>query len=350
MTPDEAIQQAHQGPIGAVYLVTGEEGYLVEQVVAALHKAALVGGVPHLNDERLTAGEVDVDRVLSAARILPMMARRRLIVVRSLERWESRSPEDGAPEADAGRVSPLDQLAAYAQSPVETTCLVLVATKLDGRRKLVTSARKAGWLVMCEPLPRGALPAFVAREARVRGHAIDGQVSDLLAELAGPELANIADALERLSLYVGQGQAITEDAIAACLVRLRQSTVWELINAVGRRDLGSALAALHDVYDPRDRGLRLIALLAWSVRQLIKFDAALRSGATPDDAAKRAGAPPFKSRELAAQVRRLSPPDLEHWLLLLSEADLELKGSKRPAQATVEDAVMQMCRPRTRSA
>jgi len=173
------------------------------------------------------------------------------------------------------------------------------------------------------------------------------EVSGLLVRPGRTDL--LVDALERLSLYVGSGEPITEDAIATCLVRMRQSTVWELTNAVGRRELGPALAALDDVYDPRDRGLRLVALLAWSVRQLIKFDAAVRAGASPEEAARRAGAPPFKARDLAAQVRRLSPSDLERWLLLLADADLELKGSKRPARSTLEDAVMQMCRVSPRS-
>jgi DNA polymerase-3 subunit delta len=80
------------------------------------------------------------------------------------------------------------------------------------------------------------------------------------------------------------------------------------------------------------------------VRQLIKFDAAIRDGASPEEAARRAGAPPFKARDLAAQMRRLSAADLERWLLLLAEADLELKGSKVPPRSVVEDALMQMCR------
>jgi DNA polymerase-3 subunit delta len=347
VTPEDAISQTRTGAIGPVYLVTGEEAFLVERVVGALREGALGGGLPQLNEEKLVAGEVDVDRIVSAARVLPMMAKRRVIIVRSLERWDARSQEEGAPksdELDTGRASPLDRLAAYAENPVGTTCLVLVGTKIDGRRKLVTLARKAGWLVACDPLPRAALPAFVIREAKARGHAVDPQIADMLAEIAGPELATVADAIERLSLYVGTGQPFTEDAIAACLVKMRPSTVWEMINAVGRRDLGPALSALEDVYDARDRGLRLVGLLAWSVRQLIKFDAAVREGLPPEEAAKRAGAPPFKARELAAQMRRLSPADLERWVLLLAEADLELKGSKRPARATIEDALMLMCR------
>jgi DNA polymerase-3 subunit delta len=347
VTPEEAIEKAKGGQVAPIYLLTGDEAYLVERVVATLREAAIAGGPAQLNEEKLVAGEVDADRVISASRTLPMMSRRRLVLVRSLERWDARPQDDGGSRTDEpepGRANSLDRLADYAQDPAPTTCLVLVATKIDGRRKLMAAARKGGWLVVCEPLARGALPPFVMREARLRGHAIDGQIADMLAEIAGPELATVVDALERLSLYVGKDKPITEDDIATCLVRMRQSTVWELINAVGRRDLGPALAALEDVYDARDRGLRLVALLAWSVRQLIKFDSAQRAGVAPEEAARRAGAPPFKARELAGQMRRISPAHLERWLLLLAEADLELKGSKRPPRGTVEDTIMQMCR------
>ncbi|HMJ51957.1 MAG TPA: DNA polymerase III subunit delta [Polyangiaceae bacterium] len=344
MTPDEAIAEAKQGNHRPVVLLTGEEPYEIERVLSTLRDTLLSGALAAFNEEKLVAGEVSVDRVLSAAKVAPMMAKRRLVVVRNLERWEPRAGEGQDDGADGSATSPLDRLAEYAASPAPTTCLVLIAAKIDGRRKLMNAGRKGGFLVMCDPLPRGALPGFVVREAGARGHAIPPEVADLLAEIAGPELASVADAIERLSLYVGPDQPITEDAIAASLVRLRQSTVWELVNAVGRRDLGPALAALDDVYDARDRGLRLIGLLAWSLRQLIKFDAATRTGASPEEAARRAGAPPFKARELAGQVRRLGTRELERWLLLLADADLELKGSKRPPRATLESTIMRMCR------
>ena len=158
----------------------------------------------------------------------------------------------------------------------------------------------------------------------------------MLAELAGPELSTVADALERVCLYVGEGETITEEAVAECVVRVRPTTVWELVGAVGKRDAGSALAALERVYDPHDRGLRLVGVLAWSARQLLRFESAMQSGARPEEAAKRAGAPPFKARELAAQVRSIPRQDLEQWLVLLARVDLALKGgSKRLPKAVL---------------
>jgi DNA polymerase-3 subunit delta len=338
MTPEQAIGEARSGELRPVYLVAGDEPYLERQVTTELKRAALAGGVPGLNDEHLTAGETSIERVLAAARTLPMMAKRRLVVVRGLERWE---PREGQESEGKERELPLDRLAEYAKAPSPTTVLLLVGSGLDKRRRLVTQARSAGFLVSCEPLERAALPAFVQREVRERGARVTPDVADLVAELSGPELSQVVDAVDRLTLFVGPNGEITEDVVAECVVRLRPSTVWELVGAVGRRDLGAALRALDQVYDPADRGLRLVGVLAWSTRQLIRFDAAVRAGASPNEAAARAGAPPFKARELAQQLKGLDSADLERFVLRLAELDGDLKGgSKRPPKASLERTIL----------
>jgi DNA polymerase-3 subunit delta len=345
MTPEQALGEARSGELRPVYLIVGDEPYFERQVLVELKRAALQGAVPGLNDEYLQAGEVPVERVLSAARTLPMMAKRRLVVVRGLERWEPRDTQEEGKETKERegkeREPPLDRLLEYAKAPSPSTVLVLVGGGLDKRRRLVTQARSAGFLVSCEPLDRASLPGFVEREVRERGARITPDIADLVAELTGPELSQVADATDRLCLFVGTNGDITEDVVAECVVRLRPSTVWELVGAVARRDLGAALRALDQVYDPADRGLRLLGVLAWSTRQLVKFDAAQRAGATPNEAAARAGAPPFKARELAAQLKGLEPADLERFILRLAELDGDLKGgSKRPPKASLERTIM----------
>ena len=343
MTPDEAIRKLHQGDLEPVYLVVGEDQYLAEQVLRAIRATATEGLLAALNEDKIVAGEADVDRVIGAARMAPMMSKHRLVTVTSIDRWDARHDDDDTAAAEDEKKAPLDRLADYAAAPVSTTCLVLTGKKVDGRRRIAVLARKGGWLVTCDPPAQSALPAWIAREAQHKGHHIDHDAAALLSEIAGPELAHVADAIERLSLYVGSGQPIGEDAIAACVIRTRQSTVWELVAAVGRRDLSEAMRMLDRVYDPRDRGLRLVGVIAWSVRQLVKFESATRAGAQPDEAARRAGAPPFKARELAAQVRAIPRGELDRWLLLLSRADLDLKSSRRPPKAIVEDMIMRMC-------
>jgi DNA polymerase-3 subunit delta len=345
MTPEQAVAEARKAELRPVYLLLGEERYLSSLVLAELRRATLGGVDLGLNDDQFDAGDADVEAALSAARTLPMMAKRRLVVVRSVERWEPKG--EGKPESKA-RTSPLDRLAEYAAAPSPTTTLVLVAGKLDARRRLVVAAKKEGFAVDCEAPSRGALPSWLVRRAKERGKTLSLGVAELLADLAGPELSRLDDAVERLSLYVGEQNEIGEDAVADAIVGVKPSSVWELVGAVGRRDLGAALGALARIYDPKDRGLPLLGTLAWSARQLVKFQGATARGLSPPDAARHAGAPPFKAGELAAQVRQLGGRDLERFLLVLADVDLALKGgSKRPPRAILEASLVTLCR-RTR--
>ena len=340
MTPEQAIREAQEQKLRPVYLLVGEERHLESKVVQALKAAACAGGIPGLNEDQMQAQEVDVESALAAARTLPMMAKRRFVLVRGLEHWEARDNAEGKEKQ-----SPLDRVLEYAQNPSPSTTLVLLGGNVDKRRKLVTSARKDGWLVSCEVLTRADLPGFIERAARERESPLEPGVADLIAELAGPELGPVSDALERCCLYAGTGATVTEDVVAECVVRLRAKTVWELLAAISKRDPGAALSALHEVYDAQDRGLRLVGLLAWSTRQMLRFEAALSEGVSLNEAAIRAGAPPFKGRELAEQVKRIARPDLEGWLETLAELDYALKGgSKRPAKSVLEHGILKLCR------
>lgn len=346
VTPAQAIDEASKDKLRPVYLVLGEEQYLADRVVQELRGATLRGGIAGFNEEKLTAGEIGADKVITAARTVPMMAKRRLVLVRNVERWEKKSEDDDsdAKPTAASAGSALDQLAEYAKAPVDSTVLVLCATKLHAQRRLVAHAKKSGYVVTCAPLSDRELPGFIRQLAGEKGHRISAEAAELLAQLAGPELGYVADALERLSLFVGDGKPITEDAIANIVTKVRQGTVWELVGAIGQRRLDRALVALDDAFDARDGGLRLLGAITWSIQQLVKLEAALGEGCSAEEAARRAGVPPFKTREVTEVVRATPRRTLERWMALLAEADLALKSSRRPAKAILETMLMAMGR------
>ncbi len=340
MTPAEAIQQARAGKLLPLYLVVGEERWFRDEVETELRSAALAGSVAAFNEDRFTAGDagLDIDAVVMAARTVPMMAVRRFVAVRGAERW------DGSEASVA-----LDRLAEYAENPVQSTCLVVVASKIDGRRRLTLLAKKQGFLVTCDGLPARAVPAWIVHQCAQRGHGIGQDVAELLAALVGTDLSSLHDGIERLSLYVGDRAIIDETAVSACISRIRTDDTWALVDAVGSRNLGRALSTLADAYDPRDRGLPILGALAWSVRQLARYQAALAAGSSAAEAARRAGVfQPNRASELAAKARAARPQDVERWIVVLAETDVALKSSRRPANAILEEMLTRLCRAKPR--
>ncbi len=336
MTPDEAIDEAQRGELRPVYLVVGEEGFELERVVRALRDGADTGAAKGFNEDRFVAQDVKVETPINAGLTAPMMAKRRLVVLSGVERWDKEKGGEGAKSLDA--------LAEYVADPVPSTVMVISAAKLNGSRRLMRAAKKGGFLVTCKPLSRRELPGWIRAHAKRAGHPISAEAVASLSELMGPELGPLVDALERLSLYVGAGGAIDEEALAAVVTRVRQETVWALVDALVARNLGGALAALSDAYDVRDRGLPLLGAIAARVRQLIKLKTAVGRGLSPSEAAAEAGVPGFKASELSRVVSRLPARALPSWLMLIAEADLALKGSRRPGAEVLSTMLLEMCR------
>lgn len=330
-----------------LYLVVGDETFLAEEVVRKLQKTARIGGIEGFNEDRFTAGESHVDAVLGAAKSMPMMAKRRFVLVRSVERWESKA-EDGeeaaAPKGRTKAEGPMDRLASYAADPSPACVLVLVATKLHGGRKIVTMAKKAGFIVQCEALRRGEATPWVMARAKRLGHGIDRRAAEHLAELVGNDLGSLADAVERMSLFVGPEAAITEDAVATMIAPVKSATVWSLIDSICARDLPKTMRLLGDMELGRGAELMTLGAIALSVRKLVNLADRLASGEAPQPAAEAAGFPGFKAREMAQTVRSLPKGTLTRWLELLAETDVALKGgARRGSRAVLEGMIVTMC-------
>ncbi|MEM9693775.1 MAG: DNA polymerase III subunit delta [Myxococcota bacterium] len=329
MTPAELAKEVKNGGLRPVYLVCGPETYLAQQVVSTLRAAVELGPGAAFNEDKFVAGDASADTVVSAAQTAPMMAPKRWVLVRNVERW------------DGGEA--LDIIHRYAAEPSPSTVLVLVASKIHGQRRLMKRAKKDGFLVSCDELKARQLPAWIKQRAKAKGHGLGPGLAEALSDLLGPELAPVDDALERLSLFVGEGATIDEAAVSEVVMRLRQDTVWALVDALADRDAETALHALTDAYDPRDRGLPVLGAVAWKLRQIVKFHAGLRAGQAPKTAASAAKMRPFGADALAAKLRRVPASTVEHWLMCLAEADLALKGSKRDGLSVLTTVVVDMC-------
>src|SRR2546421_11482047 len=125
----------------------GEERFLLDRVTHAIREASQKGGIAGFNEDKFTAGETGIEAVVAAVKMVPMMAKRRFVLVRALERWEKKAEDDEAAPARGAKSKnaaqpPLDELAEDAKAPIGSTVLVLTAQKLHRQRRVVTGAKK----------------------------------------------------------------------------------------------------------------------------------------------------------------------------------------------------------------
>jgi len=321
------VAEAEQVP--AVCVIVGSERVMLERAVSALRAFVIGEGPGGFNDDLFQGQGLSAQRVIAAARTLPMMAARRLVLVRNL---------------DAMPASELEALGSYVQKPCPETVLVMVGEKLDGRSKFAKQARDAGAWFEAEPPKQHEMAQIAEREARARGHRISAQAAEGLADALGPDLSALDDALERLSLFVGAGQPIELEHVDGCVAHARIESIWSLVDAVSNRDEKRALTAAASLLGDREPPLKILALVARQLRSVAKMRDALKSGLGPQEAAQKAGVPPFKARDMASSAKRFDDAKLTRAFALVAEADLALKGSKVPGPRVLERTLLALCR------
>jgi DNA polymerase-3 subunit delta len=329
----DALEQLTTDDADPVLLIYGKERYLVDRALQTVRERVLDPRTRDFNYELFQGKEATGDRVVNAARTLPMMARRRLVLVRDL---------------DAMKADEQAKLIPYLEAPAPETCLVLEAEKLDQRTRFGQAAKKRARSVKLEPLYERQLIGFVRAEARRRGVRFDTGAAELLCDDIGADLGALADTIERLALFAAQkpdGGAVSAADVEAQVPGGRQRTVFELADAVGRGDRGRALAILSAMMDGRESGVRIVAMLSRHVRQLWTADALLREKTPRAELAPALGVPPFFVDGIVDQARRIGQGGERAFRALhdaLYRADRALKSSRLEEPRLLEGLIMEM--------
>ncbi len=316
--------------IGSIYVLVGGESLMVDRAFNQL-RAACAPFTAGFNEELFAGKGLTGDRVTTAARTLPMMGTKRFVGVRGV---------------DAMAAAEQTALARYLEAPSGTTCLVLTAEKLDGRGALAKAAKAQNVIYQARP-PRGSdFIRFAQQEATAGQHELSAEAASALVDSVGEDLSAISDAVERLSLFVGTGQPITEQAIEQAVARVRTESVWRLVDSLSTGNAKHALAAVTSLLSDREPPLKILALIARQLRMIAKMREALAGGKSDREACAAAGAPPFKARELKQAARRFRYHNLAHAFQIVAEVDVLLKSTKRPGAAVLTDAVLRICQLR----
>jgi DNA polymerase-3 subunit delta len=304
-----------RGEIAPIYCLHGAERYLVDRCLAAIRAAVLgaAGGGASFNHDVFELKETPLARVVATARTMPMMARRRLVIAKGID--EVKAPE-------------LEPLLPYVEDPNPTTCLVLIGDKVDTRFKVFSTLRKAGYLHEFPALRDRELGPWLAREARQRKVSLDADAATALAEIAGPDLGRLSQALEQLTLYVGDGKRIRLEDVEELIAETRQRGVFELTKAIGDGDVERALRLLANMQRNREPALRIQFMLVRQLRQIWRAKELAAAGLPRPEIASRVGIAPFFLDDVLVPARRMSHATLERSFGRLYRADRTLKSSR----------------------
>lgn len=321
-----AVDNARKGQLLPVYLLGGDERLSITRAVEVIRTAVVGGGPRGLSEDLFDGKQSSAGAVITAARTLPMMAKRRLVTVRAVEQMSADDQE---------------AVIGYFAKPEPSTVLLLVALQLDGRRRLALEAKKHGYLFVAASPDEESLPGWIEGEAKARGIALGTGVAESLGMAIGPDLALLTDALERLGLYA-DGRPLTPQDVDRCVTPVRAIESWDLTRALGHRNLDAALSALARLEAQRQEPLMTLGAVAYHFRVLAKARRYFAQGAKqPPGAALKVRREDIDG--FLEQGRKWSAPQLRRAVRVLAATDAALKGAKRDRGRIIEECAIALC-------
>ena len=234
--------------------------------------------------ERVYAGEPGGSplEIVDAARMMPMLGDRRIVIVLRAERLlkpkraAKAAAEDEEDAADAGDPIDLGPMEEYVAAPVSSTTLVFVATEIDRTRRLTkrlvekAAVVEFGGLSADSPAARrdgrrSGLDWLQAELARA-GRAIEPEAARLLSARAGNDITKLRGDVERLLLFAEGRKRITADDVMEVVSESTDvDDEWAVVNAIADGDAARALSEVARRLDRGDSPHGLVGQLRWWV-------------------------------------------------------------------------------------
>lgn len=233
------------GRFEPVYCLCGDNEFRKDEAVRQIINRATDNETRDFNIDQLRGSEVDARSLEASLSTLPMMADRRVIVLR----------DPGALKKQAHTV--LDR---YLHNPSPSAVLVLVVPAGAEPSREVSECASTFEI---DTLTGARLTKWIVRQAKTtHGVEIDSDAAELLQEAVGTDLMELVGELDKVASYA-DGERIDAAAVSAVVGVRRGETIVDILDAVCRRDSTAAVKLTPIVLrQPKMTGVSVVMALA----------------------------------------------------------------------------------------
>jgi len=313
--------------IKPLYLFFGEEEFLMQRALKRLEKALTqqAGESPLKVVEE--AQETGLADFLAQARNAPLWGTGQLLVLRHVEAYPAPT---------------LQAVGDYLDRPAPRTVVVLIAEGLKSKdlaRQPWSRLQQGEAALGFYRLREGELHQWLTREARNLGKTLSVAAAQRLVEIAGDNLFDLTQELEKLALFAGEEKTLTPALVTQSASHSRGYNIFALVDALGEAGPQKRLAALGHLLDLGEEPPRILGMLARQIRLLLRLK---ESPQASPEVARRLNLPQGVVKKLAQQAARFSPAALRSYLFLLHQTDYHLKTSTGSPRVWLEWCLLQM--------
>jgi len=243
---DTLTRSLIKGELAPVYYLYGPEDVLKDEAVKAIVDRALDPSLRDFNYDQRSAAQLDAEEVHALCNTLPMMADRRVVLLRDIEGWKRKTK---------GRA----EFLRYLQRPSAETVVIMV----QGAGEEAEDRELAGgaYAVRFDPLPPERVRKWLSHQAAKLGVLLEPDAAEHLIRSVGSDLSALTSELAKLA-SLPEGESLTVEQVGELVGVRHGETLWDWREAVLDSQPGRAAALLPAILaQPGVSGVKLLTTL-----------------------------------------------------------------------------------------
>lgn len=256
MTYRQFLKELERGNISPFYLFEGEENYLKREALGKLKDKIIADQYKDFNFHLINITQSTGREIVESAHQLPFNNKWQLIVVQEVENLK----------LDDEKI-----ILRYLKNPLNLTCMVFVAEKIDARRRFYQFFKEKDKLVSFNPLKEKEALIWIKKRIKEEGKTISPEAALQLYHRSGGSVFLMQNEINKLICFVHPQDYIQESHIAQLCGENPQESIFSLTEAFRKRKLKSALQILNKLILHGKEPLLIHALLTREVRILLRI-------------------------------------------------------------------------------
>lgn len=313
------IEDIKTGQFKNVYLLYGEEAYLIRQYRDKLKDALTVQG-DTMNVSFFSGKDVNPKELIDLSETMPFFAERRCIFVDGSGFFKKSTEE----------------LAAYIEEIPATSCFVFTEQEVDKRGKLYKQVKKCGRAVEFRRQPENVLMQWILGRLNREGKKITRSVMELFLSRTGNDMELIEQELEKLLCYTLEKDVIEGADVEAVCANQVSGKIFEMVDAIAGKQQKRALDLYYDLLMLKEPPMRILFLVTRQFQILMQLKEMTEKGFDYKYMAGKAGVPEFAVRKYIGQARKFTFRQLETAVRDGVRAEEDVKTGKMNDQLSVE--------------
>ncbi len=312
------------------YVFHGSDAFTRAETIAEFKRKLGPPDMVDLNTTYLDGKNLSLGELRHACDAVPFLADKRLVIVDGMLSWL---------QGQKAASDELDALLDYLPRLPDTTRLVFVeGDSLPAKHPALKLAQKAdrGYVKQFEPPKDKALPGWIVKRTKKHGAEIEPRAAHQLAAVVGNDLRLLDQEIIKLATYTNGERPITSDDVDALTPYVQEAIVFDMVDALGRRDGPTAAQTLHRLLETGEHPMGLLAMIVRQFRLLIQVHELKRQGENANSIARIIKLHPFPTKKLYSQANYFTAAQLEKVYRHLLETDVAIKTGKIDVQVALD--------------